>query len=174
MRNVTLYIACSLDGFIARTDGRVDWLFHDADYGYTEFLLTIGTIIMGRKTYDQLLTFGEYPYTETEVYVVSRSRAGQNDGRVPFVGPEEMVEKVRALKTGRKSGIWLVGGAQLVQLFLSERLVDEIVLSIHPILLGAGIPLFLEQPGETPLEFIESRHFPSGLVQLWYLVKNTP
>ena len=170
MRPVILYIADSLDGYIARTDGRVDWLFSDADYGYTDFLKSIDTIVMGRKTYDQLLTFGEYPYRGKEVYVVSRSRAGQRDENVTFVG-EEIVKKIRTLRAGDGNGIWLVGGSQLIRLFRAERLIDEIIVSIHPILLGTGIPLFMPLGLETPLEFVSSESFPSGLVQLRYQVK---
>jgi len=171
-RRVSLYIASSLDGYIARMDGRVDWLFSDADYGYTEFLRGIGTIVLGRKTYDQLLTFGDYPYLGKEVFVVSRSRAGERDEHVRFAGPE-IVGMVRSLKAGDGKGIWLVGGAQLVRLFIVEHLVDEIIVSIHPIILGSGIPLFLPQERETPLVFTGCESFSSGLVQLKYTVRNS-
>jgi dihydrofolate reductase len=172
MRTVSLYIACSIDGYIARKDGRVDWLFSDADYGYKDFLQGIGTIVMGRTTYDQLLTFGDYPYGGKEVFVASRSRAGQKDEHVTFVGPE-IAEKIRDLRTseGEGKGIWLVGGAQLVRLFVFERLIDEIIVSIHPVILGSGIPLFLPQDSKTWLDFINCTSFPSGLVQLTYRVK---
>ena len=73
MRKIILYIACSLDGYIARSDGSVDWLFTDQDYGYTGFLGSVDTVVMGRKTYDQVLTFGPYPYSGKTGYVVSRS-----------------------------------------------------------------------------------------------------
>ncbi len=170
MRKVILYIACSLDGYIARIDGRVDWLFSDADYGYTEFLQGIDTIVMGRVTNDQLLTFGDYPYTGKEVLVVSRARAGKRDENVTFVGGE-IVERIRNLHAGKGKGIWLVGGAHLVQIFLTERLIDELIVSIHPIILGSGIPLFLQQPAATFLGLRDSTSFPSGLVQLHYDVK---
>jgi dihydrofolate reductase len=172
MRAITLYIASSLDGYIARRDGRVDWLFTDADYGYTDFLGSIGTIIMGRTTYDQLLTFGRYPYGGKEVFVVSRSRAGQKDEHVTFVGLD-IAERIRRIRAGDEGGkgIWLVGGAQLVRLFVSERLIDEIIISIHPVILGSGIPLFLPQDSETWLDFVNATSFPSGLVQLTYRVK---
>ncbi len=172
MRTITLYIASSLDGYIARKDGRVDWLFTDDDYGYTDFLNGIGTIVMGRTTYEQLLTFGEYPYEGKEVFVVSRSRAGQRDKHVTFAGPE-IIEKIRGIRAGDGDGkrIWLVGGAQLVRLFVSERLFDEIIISIHPVILGSGIPLFLPQESEIWLDFVSCTSFPGGLVQVVYTVK---
>jgi dihydrofolate reductase len=172
MRTVILYIADSLDGYIARTDGRMDWLFSDVDYGYTKFLRSVGTIIMGRKTYDQLLTFDDYPYRGKEVFAVSRFRAGERDEHVTFVGPE-IVDIVRSLKAGEGTGIWLVGGSQLVRLFIAEHLIDEIIVSIHPIILGSGIPLILPQDDETQLVFAVCESFSSGLVQLKYRVKKT-
>ena len=127
---------------------------------------------MGRTTYDQLLTFGEYPYKGKEVLVLSRSRAGQMDEHVTFAGPD-IVEKIRDIRASEGKGkrIWLIGGSQLVKLFLSEQLLDEIIVSIHPVILGSGIPLFLQQESETWLDFVRCSSFPSGLVQLTYTVK---
>ena len=170
MRTVTLYIACSLDSYIAGTDGSVDWLFSDADYGYTAFLHSVDTIVMGRVTYDQLLTFGDYPYHGKEVFVVSRSKIGEKDQNVTFVG-EDILEKIRDLRTGTGNGIWLVGGAHLIQLFVREHLIDDLIVSVHPIILGSGIPLFLQQPKPTWLELRGCTSYPSGLVQLSYTVK---
>ena len=123
---------------------------------------------MGRKTNDQLLTFGDY--SGKEVFVVSRSRTGERDENVTFVGPE-IVGIVRSLKADEGTGIWLVGGSQLVRLFIAEHLIDEIIISVHPIILGSGIPLFIIHDDETQLVFAGCKSFNSGLVQLKYNVK---
>jgi dihydrofolate reductase len=167
MRKIVLYIACSLDGYIARTDGSVDWLFTDQDYGYTAFLGSVDTVMMGRKTYDQVLTFGPYPYSGKAGYVVSRSRAGTRDENVVFVGPD-IAGFVRRLREEAGRNIWIVGGSELVDLFLKERLIDEFIISIHPVVLGSGIPLFRKEDFETWLTLMKCEQFPGGLVQLHY------
>ena len=165
-RALRLFIASSLDGYIARADGSIDWLFHDADYGYAPFWRGIDTVVMGRKTYDVVSSFDEYPYTGREAWVFSRTRSG-DDGRARFFAGDPS-GLVRDLK-GREGGdLWLVGGGEVTRGLLADGLIDEIVVSIHPILLGRGVPLFLPQPRETPLTLAGCESFPSGLVQLTY------
>ena len=156
MRKIILYIACSLDGYIARSDGSVDWLFTDQDYGYTAFLASVDTVVMGRKTYDQVLTFGLYPYSGKTSYVVSRLLAGTRDEHVVFVG-SDIAGIVRRLREGDGGNIWLVGGSELIDLFVRERLIDKFVVSIHPVVLGSGIPLFRHPGVETWLTLISVR-----------------
>ena len=86
MRKIRLFIASSLDGYIARTSGQVDWLFTDQDYGYAEFFAQVDTVLMGRRTYQQILDFGEYPYKGTAGFVFSRTLQGTKDNNVEFVG----------------------------------------------------------------------------------------
>jgi dihydrofolate reductase len=167
MRRIILFIACSLDGYIARLDGGIDWLFSDADYGYSEFFAGIDTVVMGRKTYDLSLSFGEYPYPGRAAYVFSRERAGGRDAHAQFVG-EPVGAFMRRLRQQPGRDIWLVGGGQLVREFLNEGLIDDFIVSVHPIVLGAGLPLFPAPSRDTPLRHIKTIPFASGLVQLHY------
>ncbi len=104
MRSVILFIATSLDGSIARTDGGIDWLFTDQDYGFREFFSCVDTVVMGRKTYEQSLTFGEYPYPGRTGYVFSRTRRGQQDEHVQFISgdPAEFIAEAQE-KAGEKN-----------------------------------------------------------------------
>jgi dihydrofolate reductase len=167
MRKVILFIACSLDSYIAGPDGRIDWLFSDQDYGYREFFLCVDTVVMGRKTYEQSLSFGEYPYAGKEAYVFSRTRSGQQDEHAQFIssGPGELIAGLRS-RPGKN--IWLVGGSELIKDFVQKDLIDEYVISIHPIILGSGIPLFLAPLSTQKLIFRDSTTFDTGLVQLVY------
>jgi dihydrofolate reductase len=172
MRKIILFIASSLDGFIAGKSGEIDWLFTDQDYGYTKFFNTIGVVIMGRKTYDQALTFGEYPFKGKESFVFSRSRADATDENVKFISGDVAIF-VDSLRSQHGKDIWLVGGSELIQQFLKHDLIDEFVISIHPIILGEGIPLF---PIPNPLQKLhleQCETFDTGLVQITYS-RNAP
>jgi len=167
MRRVKLFIATSLDGYIARADGRIDWLFTDADYGYAAFYDSIDAVIMGRRTYDDVLGFGPYPYADKAGYVFSHSRPAASREHVSFVS-ERPAALVASLRGGAGRDIWLVGGASLTASFLDDDLVDDFIVSVHPILLGSGIPLFPRQGRELSLAFAGVTSFESGLVQLRY------
>lgn len=163
-----LFIATSLDGFIARPDGGIDWLFSDADYGYAAFFDSIDTVVMGRKTHELALTFGPpYVYQGKANYVFSHRQAGSRDTNAEFVAgnPKDLI---RLLQSHAGKDIWLVGGAELVRDFLAEDLIDEFIVSIHPVILGAGIPLFPTPGHELSLQFKNSISFGRGLVQLHY------
>ncbi len=121
----------------------------------------------GRKTCDEVLTFGPYPYSGKTSYVVSRSRAGTRDENVVFVG-SDIVGVVRRLREEAGRNIWIVVGSELVDLFMRERLIDEFIVSIHPVVLGSGITLFRLQAFETWLTLMKCEQFPGGLVQLHY------
>lgn len=167
MRPVILFIATSLDGYIARMDGRIDWLFTDQDYGFREFFLGVDTVVMGRKTYDVSLSFGDYPYPGRSGYVFSRVRDGQRDEHCEFIStePKAFIAGLRK-QPGKK--IWLVGGSELIQDFVLADLIDEYVISIHPLILGSGIPLFRSPLPTQNLIFRDSTTFDSGLVQVSY------
>lgn len=168
-RKVVLYVACSLDGYIAGPDGDIRWLFTDQDYGYADFLKRIDSIIMGRKTYDQLLDMGDFPYAGKDCYVFSRSAMG-GDENVEFVN-SPVKEFIEGLRANDGKDIWLVGGSELIHDFMLAAIVDEFIISIHPMILGQGIPLFRTGLPTYELQLVNSESFSSGLVQMSYLGK---
>ncbi len=172
MRKISLFIATSLDGYIASKSGEVDWLFTDQDYGYSEFFNKIDTLIMGNKTYQQILGFGEYPYPGKEAFVFSKTRHGEQDDNVEFVG-KDLDNFVSKLRETSGNDIWLVGGSQVINYFIENRFLDEIIIAIHPIILGEGIPLFYNNPRiKKTLNLIDVKTYDSGLLQVSYHVKS--
>lgn len=177
MPEVILYIAASLDGYIARPDGSVGWLDEISepesgsteDYGYGEFFAGVGFVLMGRVTYEQVLSFGvDYPYAATQGYVFSGTRAGERDEYVQFVSGEDIPGLVEDLKGRGEGNIWLVGGGLLVREFLTLELVDRIELFILPVILGDGIPLFPPATSQRSLELEDSQSYANGMVRLTY------
>lgn len=128
MSKVTVFIASSLDGYIARPDGRVDWLFTDEDYGYADFYASVDTLVMGYRTYEQILTFGDWPYPGKAAYVLSRFHSREAAGPVQFVRELPDVGE----------NVWLVGGAQAIQAYADAGRIDKWIISIHPILRAAA------------------------------------
>lgn len=168
MRKIRLFIASSLDGYIARTSGEVDWLFTDQDYGYTEFFGEVDTVLMGNKTYQQVLSFGEYPYKGKKSFVFSKTLQGETDNNVEFVGGD-LKGFINTLRQSSDRDIWLVGGGETIHYFMKHRFVDELILSIHPIILGNGIPLIVKDSSlETALELKNVKTYDSGLLQVSY------
>ena len=172
MRPVILYIATSLDGFIARTDGSVDWLFHDADYGMSAFYKSIDTVIIGRKTYEVMRKLGTSGYVGKKNYVFTSQAPAKRESEIEYV-TTNAVPFVETLRAGSGRAIWLVGGAALAKSLLDAGLVDEMTLSIHPIVLGNGIPLFAGHPRPLELSLRECLSYESGLVQPRYGVKGS-
>jgi dihydrofolate reductase len=168
MRKIILFIASSLDGYIARESGEIDWLFTDQDYGYTEFYDQVDTLIMGHKTYQQILSFEEYPYQDKEVFVFSKTESGTTGNKAKFIN-SDWVNFIKTVRQSQGGDIWLVGGAQLIHLFLQHHFIDELILSIHPIILGSGIPLIISDSNlGTKLELKNVKSFDTGLVQIFY------
>jgi dihydrofolate reductase len=167
MRKVVLFIASSLDGYIARPSGDIDWLFTDQDYGYSEFFASVDTVLLGRKTYEQVLTFGEYPYEGVKSYVFTKNPLFQAENNVELV-TEDIKKFIDNLRQADGKNIWLVGGSQLTYDFMNHNLVDELILSIHPIVLGEGIPLFANQTNSHSLRLTNCQTYSSSLVQLSY------
>jgi dihydrofolate reductase len=169
MRKVILSLGISLDGYIARPSGVVDFLFIPRDYPIAEGHAGIDTLLMGRKTLDAALRMskGRFPSMGMEAFVFSRSRPSgkQDDWTFTSESPAAFVAKLR-----RRSGkdIWLMGGGELALEFFKADLVDEIHLSIVPVLLGEGIPLFLRGHPQLAFKLIESRSYSKGLVSLKY------
>jgi len=178
MPKMVLYIASSLDGYIAKPDGNLDWLTtfpppQTGDYGYTELLQRIGTILMGRKTYEELLGFEiDWPYTGYETFVVTSNTGLNIQSPDTFLLTSSLSTFIHDLKTTRTKDIWIVGGGQLISELLKEKLIDEMIISLIPKIIGEGIPLF---PGPLPeSEWIlgESEAFSTGLVNLRYEIRH--
>lgn len=168
-RKVILYIASSVDGYIARKNGDVDWLSiveaENEDYGYKAFYQTIDTVLIGRKTYEQVLTFGDFPYRQKACYVFS-SKSQTNTDDVQFVDGD-IVSLVNDMKNKAGKDIWLVGGSKLIESFMSYDLIDEYIISVIPMILGEGIPLF-ENCNPQHLKLVDTISYDSGLVQMHY------
>lgn len=144
---VVLYIAMSLDGYIARKDGSVDWLFDvegdGGDNGYAAFYQTIGTVVMGRTTYEDVLKLSEdFPYADRPTYVLSRSE--QPSAPHVQLTTEPVESLIPRLQQASDADLWIVGGGQLVQAVMEKQLLHEIEVAIIPKILGEGIPLFPE------------------------------
>lgn len=170
-RKVVLYIAASLDGFIAKKDDDISFLEsvekQGEDYGYADFVQTVDTVIMGRKTYEKVLSFGvDFPHKERKCYVLSRTREGSDENVEFYNGSLE--ELIHTLKSKEGKNIFIDGGAGAVQELKERNLIDEYVISIIPVFLGSGIRLFAETERASKLHFIESKTFDTGLVQLHY------
>ncbi|WP_179361927.1 dihydrofolate reductase family protein [Nitrosopumilus oxyclinae] len=166
MRKIVLFIASSLDGYIAKNDGGVDWLPVRCSSGYDDFYKSIDTVIMGKKTYSQILTFGAYPYKDKKSYVLTRNDTSSNND-IRFVNDVEKLTK--NLLTSSGSDIWLVGGAEIITTFMNLGLIDEIILSIIPVVLGSGVPLFNKIQKETKFQLIKTTEY-DALVELHYKV----
>jgi dihydrofolate reductase len=176
MPKIRLYIACSLDGYIAREDGSIDWLTEyennsETDYGYSEFYESIGSVLMGRKTYEQVLGFGNWPYGEKKSYVFTRQKAPLRlEKNVEFVS-EDIGKFVHNLKENTEDDIWLVGGSQLIKIFLEENLVQDMIVFVVPVILGSGIPLFDHIGKEIRLKTGRIEKYENGLVRLEYKLR---
>src|ERR1700736_4783563 len=169
MRNVVLGLGISLDGYIARLNGAVDFLFMPKDYSMAVFFATIDTAIMGRKTFDVALKMGGGGFSGSSMknYVFSRSQPARERGGVVFVNktPPAFVRQLRK-KPGKD--IWLMGGGELARDFLKADLVDELYLGIVPVLLGEGIPLFPSGFPQRNFELVENKTYSKGLIALKY------
>jgi dihydrofolate reductase len=173
MRKVTFAGASSLDNYLARPDHAVDWLMwgDEAAAVIADYWQTFDTIVMGRKTYEVTLRLGQVGYKGMTTYVCSRTLAPGSRGDVTIVCGDA-VKFVRDLKQGKGKDIWLMGGGELARPLFEAELIDEIGFNIHPVLLGAGIPVFHPMPRQIDLELIECRPFKNGCVLVSYRVKH--
>jgi dihydrofolate reductase len=169
MRNVVLGLGLSLDGYIARPDGAVDFLFRPKGYSMAPFFATVDTAIMGRKTLDAGLKMsgGKLPHTTMTMYVFSHSKPpGERDG-VVFVN-ESPAKFIHQLRKQPGKDIWLMGGGELARDFLKADLVDRLYLGVVPVLLGEGIPLFPSGFPQRDFTLIENKTYSKGLITLTY------
>jgi dihydrofolate reductase len=172
----SVFIAISLDGYIARENGGLDWLpegGNGEDYGYNEFINTVDVIVMGRNTYEKVLSFGAWPYGDKPVLVLTRSQLTIPEKMSQFIevmsgSPQELVQHLAA----RGAEHLYIDGSKTIQGFLRAGLIQSMIITSIPVLIGKGIPLFGPLESDIMLRHIETRHFPSGLVQSKYEVIN--
>lgn len=169
-----VFIAISLDGFIARHDGDISWLLQrddsTEDHGYTDFIADKDVIIMGRGSYEKVVTFDKWPY-DRPVIVLSKKLAGtrvpenlKDKLRFSSLGPIKVLEELAGQNIRRV----YVDGGQLIQSFLRDGLINDMVITTVPVLIGGGRPLFGDLAQDINLELVSNRSFPSGLVQSSY------
>eukprot|EP01132_Coremiostelium_polycephalum_P000784 gene784-975_t len=184
-RKLILYIASSLDGYIAKPGDDLSFLSmvekEGEDYGYADFIQTIDTIILGRKTYDWVTKNVGTSHYKKKTYVMTRSLDRLNTQPPDNISYctlplKELVEKLKSNQDNKDSSnnhIFCDGGSEIIHQLLNDKLIDEIIVSIIPILLGDGIRLFKDGRPEQKLQLLNSKSFPStGLVQLNYKVLN--
>jgi dihydrofolate reductase len=168
---VVLYIAARLDGYIASADGGIDWLkpFEAEDYGYGEFIAGIGTIVMGRRTYDQLRGFADWPYAGKRVVVLtSRPLEAAPEGVEASAEPvAALLARLGAMEA--RGETWLCGGGDVIAQFLAEDLIDRLELFIVPVLLGEGVPLFPEGAWRSLFSLQGVQAYASGVAGLSYV-----
>lgn len=174
-RKVILYLAESLDGFIAEQDGSTTWLSKlnssAADSAYQDFYNRIDTVLMGRKTYQRAVQLaGSYPYRDKDSYVFSTTLHDTDDPTTVVAG--NVQEFVRQLKAKKGKDIWLVGGADIFTDLLQADLIDEVIITIAPVLLGDGISLVASNLTDVPLHLLDTTQC-DQFVQLTYQVKPT-
>lgn len=166
---ISVYIATSIDGYIARRDGSLDWLDcaggFDDDYGLQKLLDSIDGVILGRHTYEVAAPVSDWPYKGKRIVVLSNSLNTVREEAELFSG--DLRTLVSQLHSDGVRHVWIDGGKTISQ-FLNLRIVDSITLSVIPVILGDGMPLFNAIGQEIPCRLISSQSYPSGLVQINY------
>jgi dihydrofolate reductase len=173
-RKLKLFIAMSLDGYIADHQGDLGFLSiveqPGEDYGYAEFTQSVDAIILGRKTYEKVLSMGfEYPHTDKAVYIITRTERPAIGSFEFYTG--DLATLVSELKSKPGKHIYCDGGAEIAHELARLQLIDEYIISVIPVLLGAGVRLFKDDRPEQKLRLLSSKAFEKGLLQVHYEVK---
>ncbi len=173
MRKLSLFIATSLDGYIAKPNDDLSFLklveIEGEDYGYTEFTANVDTIILGRKTYDYVVKqigSTHYDNGQRDVYVITRTERPKAGRTTFYTG--NLTDLMKQLKSESGKDIYCDGGAEIVNELLQYDLIDEFIISVIPILVGTGTRLFKDNRPEQLLEFVSAKSFDTGLTQLYY------
>ena len=174
-RKIIVNIATSADGYIARTDGNLDWLTRrpapKGFYGLPKFSRSIDTKILGRKTYEASVKMGA-SFGANDVHYVFSRRSPPHPRRA---GVQFVTESIRAfterLRKQAGKNIWMMGGGEIIGSFLDEDAIDEFIITIVPTFIGEGIPLIAPRHREVPLRLLSLQRFPDGVVQLHYGVQ---
>ncbi|WP_163581414.1 dihydrofolate reductase family protein [Gracilibacillus saliphilus] len=172
-RSTVLFIASSLDGYIATKEESLEWLFKvegEGDNGFTEFYETVDTILMGKRTYDWVMKqdLDEFPYKDKECYVFTRS-VYEDTENVQFIN-EDITKFIHKLQNKNGNNIWLVGGGELLNSCIQAGLVDEFIITFAPTIIGNGIPLFKEGNHHLELSLKGTKQF-NQFIELHYQVK---
>ena len=172
MRKIILGLAVSLDGFIEGPNGEYDWCFTDQDYGLSDFFKRVDAVFIGRKSYELTQNMGEAPpgMPKMKEYIFSNTITEVKEGALVVSG--DIKAQVDQIKNMEGKDIWLFGGASLTSSLMNLGLVDEIWLSIHPVILGGGKPLFSDIKNRIQLRLKESKTYSTGLVSVIYEVQN--
>ena len=165
MRKVILNLAVSLDGYIEGPKGEYDWCFTDQDYGMTPFLKHIDAIFFGRKSFELVCPMGPNAYPNLTKYVFSKTLTSAEGA---IIIRDDIKLNVERIKRKRGKDIWLFGGAELTNSLLELAVVGEMQLSVHPIILGGGKPLFKDPGRRLDMNLIGTKTYSTGLVQLFY------
>jgi dihydrofolate reductase len=164
MRKLILYIACSLDGYIARKDHGLDWLPPPDEAGYNEFIAGIDTILMGRRTYDVCKKFEPWPYTQRCIVFTSNPL---HDPKVEFT-KEDPAAVLAELRKHPGKDIWLEGGGELIRVFHEKGLIDEYIIAVVPVTIGDGIPLFVKSDAMVKLKLSAIKQY-KDFVEMKYV-----
>lgn len=171
MRKLILYIATSLDGYIAKPNDDLEFLSvveqEGEDYGYSDFVKTVDAVIVGRKTYDKVISMGfDFPHTDKDTYIITRTPR-PNIGSVKFY-TDDLKSLIDKLKSENGKNIFCDGGAEIVNELLKDDLIDEFIISLIPILVGNGTKLFKDGRPEQKLKLVSTKQFDKGLTQIHY------
>jgi dihydrofolate reductase len=170
MRKIILQVAVSLDGFIEGPKGEIDWCFTDQDYGLKGFFKQTDTLFMGRKTYELMLRMGDEAtvgFPKFKQYIFSTTLNKVNDG---IIIRDNIQTEVQKIKNEKGKNIWLFGGGDLTSSLMNLKLVDEIWLAVHPVILTGGKPIFYNLKKRVSLTLLDSRNYSTGLVFLKYSI----
>jgi dihydrofolate reductase len=174
MRKIILGLAVSLDNYIEGPNGEYDWCFTDQDYGLSDFFKNVDSMFIGRKSYELTQSMDDKAmggFPKLKEYVFSKTLKEVKQGATLVTGDIEA--EVKRIKNEEGKDIWLFGGASLTTTLLNLDLIDELWLSVHPIILGSGKPLFNDIKNRIPLTLIHSKTYSTGLVSLTYKINNS-
>jgi len=169
MRKIIVNLCCSLDSFIEGAHGEIDWCFTDQDYGMTPFLDRVDTLIFGRHSYVQLLEMAPDAFSDKQRIIISKTL--RTEAKNTRIIASNLNEEIQKLITQPGKDIWFFGGARLLSTFLNLNLIDEMIIALHPLILGGGKPLFKDIDQRIKLKLKDTKTYTTGLVQLTYEVE---
>lgn len=166
---VTLYMAISIDGYIAKQDGDSDWVSPVDSENFEKSIEEAGCIVVGRKTFEQF--YGELYPVEAVTNIVLSNNAIRNDKNENVVYVQSPKEALQVAESNGHSKVLLIGGGQTNGAFIKENLIDEVILSVHPLILGEGIKIFEDFSNQVDLDFVSAEEMEAGLLQVRYKIK---